>query len=63
MNSDDLTIQPPNPIDSLRDIRRFIEHRRISDALTALKLYGELERAYALAVMERQRYEVSECDS
>ena len=48
-------IEPPNLIGVWRHIRQHIEQKRYSEALDNLKLYGELERAYALAVMEQQR--------
>jgi hypothetical protein len=41
--------QAPNPVLTLKTIRLHIEQKNITQALDALKLYGELYAAYALA--------------
>jgi hypothetical protein len=45
----------PNPILALKSIRLYLDQGRFSDALAALKEYGELYAAYALAKVEKER--------
>lgn len=53
-DSKDTLNHSPNPVLALKTIRLCLEQRRFSDALEALKEFGKLERAYALAEVERQ---------